>query len=396
MKYDFETAPNRRGTGSFKWKSMIAAKPDVGENVIPFSVADMEFTNPPPMREGLAKFALEAVYGYAGPTRAYYNSVIGYMHRRHNWEIEKDWIVTASGVIPALYDLVRALTQPGDAVIIMRPVYYPFSLAVENAGRALRNVALLEKEGRYTIDFEGLERAAQDPQTKLMLLCSPHNPVGRVWTRDELLRIAQICNSNGVTIISDEIHFDFAFPGHEHTVLATLSKEIEQNNVFCTAPSKTFNLGGVQVSNIVIPNEELRSKYQNFKTANGTFTLNTFAYKICELAYTECDEWFVELMQVLERNRRLVKEYIENHIPRLRAIPLEGTYLQWIDCRDLGMRGCELENFMQQKAQLFFDEGYVFGEEGDGFERWNLACPTRYIQEGLERLRKAVDSLSAG
>ena len=393
MKYNFETAPDRRGTGAFKWNSMYEAKPDVSDGVIPFSVADMEFQNPQPLLDGMAKYVSQAVYGYTGPTHAYYESVINYMKRRHNWEIQKDWIITTPGVVPALNELVKAFSEPGDGVIITRPVYYPFSMAIENSGRKLVNVSLINRDGHYEMDFEGLEKAAKDPSTKLMILCSPHNPVGRVWTEDELRKLASICNSNGVMILSDEIHFDFVFPGHKHTVLATLSEEIAQNNIFCTAPSKTFNLGGVQVSNIIIPNPKLRERYNEYHKSMGMLALNMFAYKIGELVYNTCGDWFEELMQVLDTNRKLVEQYITTYLPQIKVIPLEGTYLQWLDCRALGMSGKELETFMQENAELFFDEGYIFGEEGDGFERWNLACPTKYIQEGLERLRKAVEAL---
>lgn len=393
MKYNFETAPDRRGTGAFKWNSMYEAKPDVSDGVIPFSVADMEFQNPQPLLDGMAKYVSEAVYGYTGPTHAYYESVINYMKRRHNWEIQKDWIITTPGVVPALNELVKAFSEPGDGVIITRPVYYPFSMAIENSGRKLVNVSLINRNGHYEMDFEGLERAAKDPSTKLMILCSPHNPVGRVWTEEELRKLTSICNSNGVMILSDEIHFDFVFPGHKHTVLATLSEEIQQNNIFCTAPSKTFNLGGVQVSNIIIPNPKLREQYNEYHKSMGMLALNMFAYKVGELVYNTCGDWYEELMQVLDTNRKLVEQYITTYLPQIKVIPLEGTYLQWLDCRALGMSGKELETFMQEKAELFFDEGYIFGEEGDGFERWNLACPTKYIQEGLERLRKAVEAL---
>lgn len=278
-------------------------------------------------------------------------------------------------------------------MIITRPVYYPFSMAIENSGRKLVNVSLINRNGHYEMDFEGLERAAKDPSIKLMILCSPHNPVGRVWTEEELRKLASIYNSNGVMILSDEIHFDFVFPGHKHTVLATLSEEIQQNNIFCTAPSKTFNLGGVQVSNIIIPNPKLREQYNEYHKSMGMLALNMFAYKVGELVYNTCGDWYEELMQVLDTNRKLVEQYITTYLPQIKVIPLEGTYLQWLDCRALGMSGKELETFMQEKAELFFDEGYIFGEEGDGFERWNLACPTKYIQEGLERLRKAVEAL---
>lgn len=393
MKYDFASAPNRRNTGSFKWDLMYKSGSDIPDSVIPFSVADMELENPPELLEGMSKYVADAVYGYTGPTKAYFDSVIKFLKKRHNWDIQKEWIVYTPGIVPALYQLVSTFSNPGEGVIIMRPVYYPFSTAVEQTGRKLVNVSLLEKDGVYTIDFDGLEKAAAAPDVTMMILCSPHNPVGRVWTKEELARVAEICIRNNVLIVSDEIHFDFVMKGYEHTILSMLSEEIADRVIVCTAPSKSFNLGGVQVSNIIIKNAEMRSKFMNYMKFNGFFSLSMFAFKACELVYENCNEWFDELLELLNENKKLVEDYIAENIPQLRVYPLEGTYLMWIDCRGLGLSTEELKKLMEEKAYLFFDDGTMFGPEGDGFERWNIACPKQKLVEALERLKSAISEL---
>ena len=263
MKYNFIDVPSRKEAGSAKWRGMYSKNPNVGEDIIPFSVADMEFYNAPELVKGLKKYLDEPIFGYTGPTEHYYNSVINYMDKYHNYKIEKDWIVEIGGVVPALFHLVSALTNENDGIIIMRPVYYPFSMAIEQNNRKIENVSLIEKDGQYTIDFEELERVASLESTTCMILCNPHNPIGRVWTKEELIKIGDICLENNITLISDDIHFDFVMKGYEHTIITTLKEEYAKNTVVCTAPSKSFNLGGVQVSNIIIQNEELRNKFKN-------------------------------------------------------------------------------------------------------------------------------------
>lgn len=249
-------------------------------------------------------------------------------------------------------------------------------------------------DGRYEIDFDDLEEKAKDESTKVLLFCSPHNPVGRVWTEEELRKVGDICLRNNVLIISDEIHFDFIFPGNKHTVFATLSEELAQNCIVCTAPSKSFNLGGVMVSNIIIPNGELRQcLYDYCYDNNGQWTLNTFAFKIGELAYTRCDDWFKALMETLIENKKFVEDYIAENIPQIKVTPLEGTYLMWLDCRALEMEPDELDKFMKEKAFMFMDGGNMFGNEGNGFERLNIACPKVVLEGALDRLNNAVKSL---
>lgn len=391
-KYNFVDAPNRSQLGSSKWRGMLAHNPNVNEDIIPFSVADMEFYNAPELTNGLSKYVQEAIYGYTGATDNYYDSIINYMKDRHDWKIQKEWIVPIGGVVPALFQLVQAYTQKEDGVIITRPVYYPFSMAIEKGGRKIVNVSLIENEGKYTIDFDALEQAAKREDVTCMIFCSPHNPIGRVWTKEELEKVATICLENHVILISDEIHFDFVMKGHKHTVMSTLSEEIANNTVVCTAPSKSFNLGGVQVSNIIIQNEELRNKFMSQLANNAMFGLNTFAYKTCEIVYNDCREWFEELLEVLETNKKLVEDYVKENMPEIKVTPLEGTYLMWLDCRALGLDIKELEKLMLDH-DLYLDEGYIFGEEGNGFERVSIACPTDKLLKGLERLKEAVLSL---
>ena len=391
-KYNFVDAPNRSQLGSGKWRGMLAHNPNVSEDIIPLSVADMEFYNAPELTDGLAEYAKQAIYGYTGATDKYYDAIINYMKDKHDWNIQKEWIVEIGGVVPALFQLVQAYTEKKDGVIITRPVYYPFSMAIEKSERKIVNVSLIENEGKYVIDYDALEEAAKREDVKLMIFCSPHNPIGRVWTKEELEKVATICLENNVILISDEIHFDFVMKGYKHTVMSTLSVEIANNTVVCTAPSKSFNLGGVQVSNIIIQNEELRNKFKSQLANNAMFGINTFAYKTCELVYNECREWFDELLDVIETNKKLVEDYVKENIPEIKVTPLEGTYLMWLDCRALGLDIKELEKLMLDH-DLYLDEGYIFGEEGNGFERVSIACPTDKLLKALERFKEAVVSL---
>lgn len=391
--YDFETVIDRRGTGSEKWDLIPGSMGEGSGDVIALSVADMEFRTAPEITRALVKAAETGLYGYTGPTERYYDAVCGWMRRRHGWEIQKDWVCLSPGVVPAVFTAVRALTRPGDRVILQRPVYYPFTRAVERSGCTVLDNALLLRDGRYEMNFDDLERKARDPRAKALILCSPHNPVGRVWTREELTRLGEICLRNGVTVISDEIHFDFVFPGSEHTVFASISEEFARNCMVMTAPSKTFNLAGLQISNIMIPDPGLRSRFCIAAENIASGDTNYFSYAACEAAYTQGEAWLGELLARLRENRDGTVRFLAENLPRLRPFPLEGTYLMWLDCRPLGMGPKELEAFLRGKARLFFDEGYLFGEEGAGFERINLACPPSVLCESLERLKRAVDAL---
>lgn len=393
MKYDFTTVLNRKGTGSSKWEQMRGWKPDVEEGIVPYSVADMELKNPPEVIRGLQEYLNDAVLGYSTATPGFLKSVTDWTERRYGWVTSSDWLVTTPGIVNAFYHAVRTFTKPGEGVIVMTPVYYPFYGAIEKNDRKIVRNCLINQEGHYEIDFVDLEEKAKNPLNTLLMLCSPHNPVGRVWTREELIRVGRICIDNHVYIISDEIHCDLIMPGYHHTMFAGISKEFEQHSLTCIAPSKTFNLAGMQASNIFIPDQEKRETYlgELAKVAQSN-RLGILGYKACEIAYTECDEWLSQLIELIDTNRKELTAYLAIHLPQIKVIDMEGTYLQWLDFRDLGWDCKRLEEIMQQEAQLFFDEGYVFGAEGEGFERMNLACPTSVVMEGLERLVKAVKS----
>lgn len=393
MGYDFTTVVNRHAQSSEKWALMRRRFPNIGEDIVPFSVADMELKNPPEIIQGLIDYlARDAILGYTVPYDSYHRAVIDWMSRRHNWKVEEEWICVSSGVIPALYDLVKAFTEEDDGVLLTTPVYYPFYSAVLKNRRRVIECPLIDAGGAYEIDFGLLEKLAGDPRTKLLLFCSPHNPVGRVWSKAELERAGEICVRNGVTIVSDEIHFDLILPGYRHTVMAGISEELSNHVVTCTAPSKTFNLAGMQTANIIIKNPALREAFREEQARSGFDCLGALGFRTCELAYTKCEGWLEELLGLIERNKRALEGFLAERLPEVKLYPLEGTYLAWIDFRALGMRAEELENFMIEKAQVFFDEGYIFGKAGEGFERMNLACPTETLLEGLMRICAALEA----
>lgn len=387
--YDFETLVSRKKLGSAKWNLVKEDKNSIDE-IVPFSVADMEFKNAPEIVKGLKEYADEAIYGYTEATDAYYDAVCGWMKKKHDYAVEKEWIVKTAGVVPALHIIVQALTNENDGVMVMTPVYYPFYGAIENHNRTIIKNKLVYEDGKYTIDFEDFEKKAKRNDVKLFILCNPHNPVGRVWTVEELRKIGEICLENNVVVISDEIHFDLIMPGYKHTVFSTVASEFEDNSIICTAPSKTFNLAGLQTSNIIIKNEILRKKVEDELEKSGFFSLNTFGFKACEIAYTKCEKWFEELIVVLDNNRKFVEQFFHENLPEVIVIPLEGTYLQWLDFRKIESDYKVLQEFMEKEAKLFLDEGHMFGEEGQGFERINLACPRKVLEKALNRLLEAV------
>jgi aminotransferase/cystathionine beta-lyase len=395
MKYDFETVVSRADGSSSKWELMKKQNPNVPPGIVPLSVADMEFKTPPEIVEALKKYLDETVLGYPMAGQSFFDAVSGWMKRRHGWEVKPEWLVNTQGVVTAFFFAVQAFSEPGDGIIVMPPVYYPFYMAAERNGRTIVRNPLVYKDGRYSIDYEDLEKKAGDPRNKVLLFSSPHNPVGRVWTKEELLEVGRICNRNNVVMLSDEIHHDLIMPGFKHTVYATLGDEYADNCVIFTAPSKTFNLAGLQASNIFIPNKDLFDRY--LAAAQRVCTvprLNILSYKACETAYNECEEWLEQLLRVIDKNRRALASFIEANVPPVKMSEMEGTYLQWMDFNplndSLGIDYMELERIMQQEAFLFLDEGYIFGEEGQGFERINLACPTSVLEAANQRLLDAL------
>lgn len=388
MKYDFETLVDRSHCGSGKWDAMREKKPDLSQGIVPFSVADMEYKNAPEIAEGLKEYMDTHILGYTSPTKEYLDAVCAWMEKRHHWHIEPEWIVGTHGVVEALKFSVKAFCQPGDGVIVFTPVYYPFYMAIENHNCQIQRCPLVYQDHAYSIDFDLLEKLAADENNKMLILCSPHNPVGRVWTLEELTRICDICREHGIRILSDEIHFDIIMPGYEHTVIHHAARP-EDNIIVCTAPSKTFNLAAMQTSNIIIPSEEDRKRFVEVMGFGGPSALGLEA---CRIAYTQCEGWMEEMIQTVDANRKLAVAFIQENLPEIIPIELQGTYLLWLDCTALGKSKEELEELMVQKAELFLDEGYMFGDEGAGFERVNLAVPQRVLQAALERLEKAVHS----
>ncbi|MDD3361422.1 MAG: pyridoxal phosphate-dependent aminotransferase [Hespellia sp.] len=388
--YDFETLVDRHAMNSNKWANMYRVNPDVPKGIVPFSIADMEFKNAPEIMEGLREFLDTAILGYAAAGEDFLGAVCDWMQNRHDWHIEKEWIAVSIGVVPALSNIVAAFSEPGDGVLLMTPVYFPFSESIERNERKVVKSPLIIQDGKYVIDFDDFEAKAKDPKNKILLFCSPHNPVGRVWTKEELREVARICLENDVLIVSDEIHFDLIMPGYKHTVMATLSPKITDHCITCTSASKTFNLAGMQASSIIIPNEELRKKFVTQMERAGHFGLSILGYKSCQLAYTRGEPWLEELINILQDNATFVEEYMKKFIPEIKVFPLEGTYLQWWDCRELGFDYKELSHIMTHEAYIFMDEGFMFGEEGEGFERMDLACPQYVIADALDRLRCAL------
>ena len=391
MKYDFTTLIDRSEQGSYKWNGMKRLYPEVPKGIVPFSVADMELKNPPEVVEGLKKYLDEAILGYTGPTDAYLDSVVNWMKRRHHWEIQPEWIVTSPGVVTAFQAAIKSMIQPGEGVVILTPVYYPFYRAIKRFSGETVCVELINENGKYVIDFDALEEAFKDENNKLFLFCSPHNPVGRVWTKEELNHLGELCLKYDMNVISDEIHNDLILSEAEHTVFATVSENLAQKMVICTSPSKTFNLAGMQTSNIIIPNETLRKNFSDALNEISSSGLNALGYKACELAYNHSEAWLDELLKLIEYNRNLVCECMRTYFPEVVISPLEGTYLQWLDFRAFNLSKEELEEKMIKEALWFTDEGYLFGEGGIGFERINLACPSWVLEEALLRLRKAFD-----
>ena len=321
------------------------------------------------------------------------DAVTGWFARRQGWTIDPDWIVTAPGVVPALNVVVRGFTQPGDKVIVQRPVYYPFFRVTNNNGAEVVSNGLVYENGTYRMDLEDLERKAADPKAKLFIMCSPHNPVGKVWSPEDLKAVAEICARHGVLVVADEIHGDLMHPGVKFTPFATLGDVAADNTIVCTAPSKTFNLAGMHTSNLVIPNKDIRERFQKALAVQGMPGMSPFGIVATEAAYREGEPWLDAVMQYVAGNARRMTEFFSDELPEFKVIQPEGTYLLWFDCRSLGLDQDALEDLMLNKAKIYYDEGYIFGPEGAGFERINIACPRSLLDEALVRMRDAVRAL---
>jgi cystathionine beta-lyase len=404
MKYDFNREISRKGTHSLKWEFIQEGHNPLhrrhtdeffGEKrILPMWVADMDFPCPEPVVRALIARAEHGIYGYTAPTDSYYRSIVHWMKRRHGWEIAPEWICTTPGVVPALNMLVRTFIAPGDGVLIQTPVYYPFFNAIKNNEGDLVANPLVNENGRYHMDFADLEKKAKDPKVKLAILCSPHNPVGRVWSREDLIRFGEICLKNNVLIVSDEIHGDLIYKGYVFTPLASIREDFAQNSITCTGPTKTFNMAGLHTSVIIISNAGLRSKFEKTLRSNGLSGISPFGIVALQVAYDHGEEWLEQVLDYVEDNLRYLEEYVSRHIPQITVVQPEGTYLVWLDCRRLGLDKWELKRLMLNGARVYLDEGFIFGPEGEGFERINIACPRSILVEALDRIKNAVDQLN--
>lgn len=388
MVYDFDKIINRYNTGSVKWD--LAKEKFGNSHVIPMWVADMDFEVANPISEAIKKRATHGIYGYTIKSESYYEAVINWMRNHHNWYIKKDWIVYTSGIVPALNYIIRTYSNPGDEIIIQTPVYHLFYSSVKNNGCTMVENPLIYDNGNYIMDFKDLKRKITN-RTKMLILCNPHNPVGRVWSKTELIELGHICIDNNILVISDEIHFDLIYKGNEHTVFASISEEFAQNCVICTAPSKTFNMAGLQVSNIIIPNDKLRNLYNITLENNAATGINSFATVALEAAYNEGYEWLQQLMQYLEENLNFLMEYFEKRIPKIKVIKPEGTYLVWVDCSALNMSMHELQEFFVNTAKVGFNDGILFGVASASFQRINIACARSVLVEALQRIEVEVN-----
>ena len=392
MKYDFDEQIERRGSDCLKYD--FAVERGMPEDILPLWVADMDFRTAPCITERIQKDAAFGIFGYTDSKDDYCQTLSKWYETYFNWKVEKDWLVKTPGIVFAIATAVSAFTKEGDSVLIQQPVYYPFSSVIRNNNRKLVNNELVLKEGRYEMDLEDFEKKIVQEKVKLFILCSPHNPVGRVWTEKELQRIGEICLKYDVKIVSDEIHSDFVYPGIVHHVLMTVDERFQDICIVCTAPSKTFNLAGLQVSNVWIPNPELRRIFEQKISAVGYSEVNMLGLHACQAAYEGGREWLEQLKEYLKGNLDFVRNYLKENIPQIKLIEPEGTYLVWLDCRELGLSEKELEQFIAQKAKLWLDDGIIFGKAGEGFERVNIACPRATLKEALERLKKAAATLT--
>lgn len=382
MKYDFDEIIDRRGTNCVKWDSAD------NQDVLPMWVADMDFRTAPAIIEALRRRVDHGVFGYTRVPQSYYEAVTGWFARRHGWNIDKDWIIYTSGVVPALSAIIKAMTVPGDKVLIQTPVYNCFFSSNRNNGCEIVESPLVYADNTYSIDFEDLERKASDPKVKAMILCNPHNPAGRVWSRDELIRIGEICIRHYVVVIADEIHCELVMPGYKYTPFASISEEFSRHSVSCVSPSKAFNIAGLQIANIVCADAGRRAKIDRAININEVCDVNPFGVIALQAAYNEGAEWLDQLLEYIYDNYEYMRSFCEEHLHDFPITKLEGTYLVWMDCRKFGMTSAELEKRLIEDAGLWLNAGTMYGQDGEGFMRWNIACPRARMIEGLKRFEK--------
>ncbi|MCL6632260.1 MAG: pyridoxal phosphate-dependent aminotransferase [Alicyclobacillus herbarius] len=388
MKYNFDQTINRAGTDCSKWDGLEERFGTT--DALPMWVADMDFQSPEPVLAALRQRIDHGVFGYPLVTKRYLEAAADWYRRRQGWQVQAEWLAHAPGVVPAISILIEALTEPGDGVLVQPPVYYPFMRVIRETGRRIVENPLVLQNGKYVMDFDDLDQKLAHDHVKLVILCSPHNPVGRVWEKDELLRFAEVCARRDVRIIADEIHGDLILPGHKHTPLASLSPFISERTVTCVAPSKTFNLAGLQTALVIAENPQLRQAYVATQRRRSQAGANVLGLVAAEAAYRHGDDWLDELLAYLEGNVNLLVKAVAEDMPGVSVIRPQGTYLVWMDFRELGLSTQELDKFCLTEARIAFDEGHIFGTGGAGFMRMNIGCPRSLVEEAVTRLRRAL------
>ncbi|CDQ21311.1 MalY/PatB family protein [Halobacillus karajensis] len=384
----FEKVVPRKGTRSVKWDMAKDLYQD--KDVLPMWVADMDFETPRAVTEALKERVEHGIFGYTIPDDLVKKEITQWLENRHRWEIHADWISYSPGVIPSLHMIIQSLTEIGDHILIQTPVYPPFYSVIKDHGRHVVKNPLYLNEERYNIDFDDFEKKIKENQVTMFILCNPHNPVGRVWSKEELERMMDICLKHDVKVVADEIHADLIYKGNVHIPIASLSKEAANQTITCLSPTKTFNLAGLQASYLVIPNDSDKKKVDHHFKNQGMMMLNTLGVTAMEAAYRHGEEWLDHLNTVLESHRDYVIHRFHSETSSIRVLPAEGTYLLWMDCRELGMTQSELKSFMQKEAKVGLNDGASFGVEGEGFMRLNIAAPKSIIEEGVSRMVKAV------
>lgn len=383
MQYNFDKITNRRGTCSCKWDNA----PD---GVLPMWVADMDFPTAPAVTEALQKRVAHGIFGYTKVPDEYYESVIAWFKDMHGVEYEKEWFIYTSGVVPAISAIIKALTVPGDKVILQTPVYNCFFSSIRNNGCEVLPNPLIREGDSYRMDFDDLETKAADDKAKILILCNPHNPAGRVWTAEEMQRLGDICLRNNVMVIADEIHCEFVFGDNKFTPFAAVDKEFKQRFIVCVSPTKAFNIAGLQIANIIVADDEIRARIDRAININEVCDVNPFGVIATIAAYGHGREWLSQLVAYIKGNYDYMKDYCSRELPAFPLAELQGTYLVWMDCRSLGLKSEELEQRLISEAKLWLNAGSMYGIEGEGFMRWNIACPRSVLQDGLRRFKEWV------
>ncbi len=411
MSFNFDEDVNKFGMNSTKWEFIVRdgkfsftdhAHEKYGDDqMLPMWVADMDFACAPAITQALQERAARGVFGYASATDSYYEAIINWAARRYGRTVERDWILITPGTVPAINMLVQTFVQPGEKVLVQRPVYYPFFDAIElNGAEIVSNTLRLEdasteqsRSGRYQMDFEDLARKTADPKVKLAILCSPHNPIARVWTAEELRCFGEICLQNNVLVIADEVHCDLIYKETNFVSFPTLGEVFEQNSIVCMTANKAFNIAGLRISNLIIPDANLRERVELTIQRHGIKGVNVFGLVGTEAAYNFGEEWLTAVNEYIEANANFMRDFLQAHLPQIKLIQPEGTYLAWVDFRALGLSAAERKDLIFNKAKVYLDEGEMFGPEGEGFERFNLACPRHILEQALQRIHKAIEEL---